>query len=510
MGFVKAAVSNYRKVIDDVSSYTTHLPPNARYRLIIWLLFETITRKPGRPPSGKPFPRKAQSEIEETVALFAGHMVIFAHDDAVDKYDLNTAQIYDQLSRCLAMFLIGLFMDDDTFTGGDLVHELQKWQGILQEELADFPYIADELPCLLNSKIILNGTSLDDKISIRDLLLNDGYDDLCREWLNASIVSALGMGRALRKISELLRQYLDEDKHTQQRRYVFFINILVQCMYAQAHSPEQKSWRTIQFNRFIELVFLKSTILIDLYNYVSDQVNEARFFATRHNRSRACDQVFDDLKDLEEDTRDQVLSILHMFILEQGRLAEKFLLIPNRENITIELIRDLLGDTKIIRTTYKEPFIYQNPFIQATREPDGRICAESDNAEDILREIWVNSPRELDWPIETLAKQRALLATNFKAAWQAKDEKAILNIIHRSNFPTALMKSFSDFTYQNKRVIITSYRQNGALRAGYIGYFNVILGLNALKVLFWFKRLFRLIRFPESFRVCLERGSYGH
>lgn len=509
-GFFKAIVSHYRTIIDSISSYTTSLPPHTRNRLATWLIFEATFRKPGLPPAGRKLSREARYLIEDQVALFAGYMVIFAHDDAVDKYNLQTGQIYDQLSRCMVAFLLGLCTQDGLPTAGALVNESQKWLEILQKELADFPDVAMELPHLLNSPTILNGIPFDEQITIRDLLIKREYEELCRQWLNASIVSAMGMGRAFREVSSLLRQHLGEEESAQHNRYVFFIKILAQCMYAQAHSPEQKSWDMIRYDRFIELAYFKSTILIDLYNYVSDQVNEKRFFATRHNSSRACDQILDDLKDYEEDTHDQVLNILHMHILEQGRLAEKFLLMPNRQIITIALVHELIDNTKILRITYDDAFIYHNPFVQAARDPAGNLLMEMGEAETILREIWVNSQQESDWPIEKLARHRASLASKFKTAWQARNDTAILKIIHQSNFPMALLKSYSQLEYQKKRVIIQSYAQNGAQRTGYVSYYSVTFSLKIYWLSLWLKRMFWFLRHPEFHRLHLKGVSHGN
>ncbi len=89
MGLFRSMVFNYRTIIKTVSSYTTHLPPQARYRLATWLVFETIMRKPGRPPAWRQVSRSAQEAIEAQVALYAGYMVIFAHDDAADPAHLG-------------------------------------------------------------------------------------------------------------------------------------------------------------------------------------------------------------------------------------------------------------------------------------------------------------------------------------------------------------------------------------------------------------------------------------
>jgi hypothetical protein len=508
MVILRTLVSNYREVIGTVSKYSTHLPPHARYRLASWLVFEAIIRKPGLPPAGKQIPGRVQQRIEQQVALFAGYMVLFAHDDAVDKFNFGTAQIYAQLSRYLSAFLMGLSTDEGSSTAGKLSQELRRWSARLHKSLRDSPDIVAELHYLLVPPSDLAGQQVDGRFTIQDLLFRDEYEQPGRDWLNASIVSALGMGRAFREILRLLERHLAEDKAGLEARCEFFMNILVRCMYAQAHSPEQKDPDAIRYDRFIELSYLKSTILMDLINYVSDLVNEQRFFATRHNASRACDQIFDDLRDFDEDTADRILGILHVHILEQGRLAEKFLSLPDRQTLTISTVRELLVDTKILRTTYDDTFIYHNPYVQAARDPCGDLCMGPDEAETILRELWVNSPGELNWPIERLALQRSSLSTSFKDAWRAKNLSAALDIIHRSNFPIALLDSLSHFVYGNKKVIIEAYTQHGARKAGYVGYFTVTLGLKALRINFWIKRTLRLLLSPRKNLLDLKRGPH--
>lgn len=485
----------YREIIKNVSEHVTWLPPYSRIRLVVWLFYGTVIRKPGRPKPGLQWSKVAQNAVEFQVKLFLGYMVIFAHDDAVDKYNLTTEQIYDQLSRCLTGYVLGVFFDESIVDAERLKDEMLNWMDILNDRLSRYPDVNKELHYLFDSKMLWRDIAQNKKISVGDILIKSGFDELCQEWLNASIVSAYGMGRAYRSLSDLLRVYLDENILVQQKRLSFFIELLVQCMHAQAHSPEQKSWETIQYGRFVELTYFKSTILLDIYNYVSDMVNEDRFFDIRHNASRACDQIFDDLRDYKEDTKDKVLGILHMHILEQGRIAEKYLLIGNREKMTNEMINELINDTKILGGTYEDAFIYQNPFVAAPRDSRGELTMEPNEAETILREIWVNSPVETTWSIEKLALHRAALARRFRLAWQAKDDTVVLDVIYQSNFPMALAKSYYRFMHQNKQVIIGAYKKYDAWIAGYISYYVAVIGLIAFWMNFWFQRMFRLSRF---------------
>jgi hypothetical protein len=512
MNFIFTIVSNYREIIGTVSKYSSHLPPHSKYRVFTWLAYETIMRKPGLPPLEKKAPRQVKSMIERQVSLFIGYMVLFAHDDAVDKFNLSSKQIYEQLSRYLSSFLLGFSIGEEAATSAKLSQELSKWSSKVRKKLSDYPHMVTELSYLFSLPKNLRNFYDNEKITVQNLLFKDEYEEPCRDWINTSIVSSMGMGRAFHKILLILRQHWGENEINQRRRSVFFMVLLVRCMYAQAHSPEQKDLDFISYGRFVEISYLKSTLLLDLYHYVSDQVNEKRFFATRHNESRACDQILDDLQDCEEDTADQILSILHIHILEQSRMAEKFLSIPNRRKITIATVEELISETEILRTTYDETFIYRNPYIRAERDSGGNLVIKTENAEIILREMWVNSASEVDWPIEELAKHRLWLGERLKDAWQSKDTRSVLDIIHISNFPIALTKSLSYFTSHKRKVIINAYAKHGALRAGYISYFVFMLSLKALLGKYLIKRMFsvftiRMSRSSRSRRGIHERSS---
>ncbi len=491
MAFFRKTLSNFHEVIDFVCQYIQHLPPNARSRLSTWMLLERVLRKPAQPPSGKQLPGKIQTLIENQVSLFSGYMVLFAHDDAVDKYNLDTVDIYEQLSRCLAAFLMSTPLQDEPRTAGALRYTMNKWSVRMQAMMVPYPQIAVELPCLFDNPSLLYGIPDNEPLTIQHLFFKHEYDSLCREWLNMTIVSALGMGQTFRKISSLIKQHLQEDDAILLQHCEFLVKILIQCMYAQAHSAEQKNLNTIRYGRYVELATMKSTIFLDIRNYVSDQVNEPRFFGIRHNSSRWCDQFIDDLQDFEEDTRDGVLGILHVQIIEQGLLAEKFLAISENQQPSIALVQELLHDTQILRTTYEQTFIYQNPYIRSARDSQGNLRMQPTDAETILREIWVNAPSELGWTVEKLARHRLALYVSFKTAWQENNIPTVLDIIHQSNLLMAFLKTLQHFMRQNKQVIIESYKRYGAHNVGYISYYFVIFAIQVLWLDVWKKRISR-------------------
>jgi hypothetical protein len=265
---------------------------------------------------------------------------------------------------------------------------------------------------------------------------------------------------------------------------------MVKCMYAQARSPEQRDLETIRYERYVELACLKSNVLLDMPNYVSDQMDEPRYFATRYNSSRCCEQLYDDLQDFEEDTRDGTLNVLHMHIMEQGRLAEKFLALTGKKPLPSAAL-ELLNDTVILQAYHDRTFIYSNPYIQSARDERGNPRLTPENVEMILREIWVNSPEEAHWTVESLARHRLSLYQSFKTAWQTQDYPAVLDIVYCSNFPSALLQSLYRFMNQNKRVIIESHKEHRAAMSGYLSYLLVRYGITALQLAIWKKKTFR-------------------
>jgi hypothetical protein len=486
--FFKNTLRNVDEITQFVSQYIHDFPPNSLIRMRNFLLYERIMRKYARPAKGKYLPGSIQKEIEKQASLFIGYMVLFAHDDAIDKYDLGTMRIYEQLSRCLAAYLISTSTDDQPKTIGALRILMGQWSNRLHILLANEPEIVGELSFLL-SLSFLNEVPDNEIFTIQHLFFIDNLNSRCTEWLNMTIVSAMGMGLAFRNISILLREYLSDDAVSLQNRSEFLVKTMIRCMYAQAHSPEQKQLNSLEYEEFIKLLCMKSTLLLDMSNYISDQVNEPRFFSTRYSKSRVCDQIFDDISDFDDDTYDGIINLIHMRILEQGRLAEMFLEMTRVEPISISIVQKLLAASKILQIEYDQTFVYHNPFIRAARDSAGNLRSEPADAEIILREIWVNAPNELNWQVESLAKHRLALYKSMKIAWQEKDFPTVLNIVFQSNFPAALLKSLHLFVRKNKWVIIDNYKKYAIGISGYVAYYSIMIGIKVLQLNVWKKRI---------------------
>jgi hypothetical protein len=480
-------ISIYHEVIGCVSKYNLNLPPGAKRKLITWLVYQKFLHMPAQPSLGKQLPIIIKRRIEEQVSLFSGYMVLIAHDDAVDKYNLGTYHIYEQLSRCLAVFLIGLTCDvKEQITVGSLRSKLDQYASQLNIQLSSHPKIVAELHFLFDNPSLLRGISNNEPLTIPMLFFdNNEHELLCSDWLNMTIVSAFEMGKIFRNISELLQKYLAEDESVLQRRLEFLLALLVRCMYAQAHTSEQRNLDTLQYERFIELTYMKGNLISDIHGYILNQVYEQRFFATYCNSSRFCHQFFDDFQDLEEDTQAGVLGILHMQLVEQGRLAKKFLAMSEEQPVSIELVNELLKSTQVLRITFDKTYLHQNPYIRAERDSQGNLCMEPRNVETILKEIWVNSPNELEWSIDKLARHRFALYSAFNKAWQEKNNNRLIEIVHSSNIPMLFLRGFDYFWRQSRRIVIESHRIHNALITGYIFYYIVKLGSKIIQLQFW-------------------------
>ncbi|HNN14432.1 MAG TPA: hypothetical protein PKL78_12790 [Anaerolineales bacterium] len=434
--------------------------------------------------------------MEAQTSMFFGYMVLMANDDAVDKYNLRTPQIYEQLSRCLIAFLLGLTTEaDELITADELTDKSNRYFTKIKTQLSAYPGIMDELSLLFNRPSPLLMVSKNEAIKTSNFFFSaQEYPPPCSEWLNITIVSAYRMGETYKNISTLLEEHYNEGANQLQSELL--LTFIVRCMYAQAHTPEQRESESLQYGRFIELTYLKGNLISDIHGYVLNQFNENRFFDTYYNASRFCYQFIDDLLDYKEDTRDGILGLLHMHLIEQGRLAEKFLRLSKHSPITVDLVQEILVDTTILQVNYDQTYIHQTPYIQARRDREGRLIMESQNLDAILREIWVNTKQDLTLPIHSLASRRFELYASFKDAWENKDLDTLIRVIHISNIPSVILLGFGKFWERNKQVVIESHRKHNVLTTGYFFYYLVQLGVTFFRFMFWKDNLLR--KFQDS------------
>ena len=180
-----------------------------------------------------------------------------------------------------------------------------------------------------------------------------------------------------------------------------------------------------------------------------------------------------------------------MQIVEQGRLAETFLAISEKQPASMPMVQELVRDTAILQGSYNQAFIYRNPYIEAERDEQGNLRIELADPETILREIWVNDRHELDWPVEVLARHRLALYESFKVAWRDQNHPAVLDVLYRSNFPFALLRALHRFVICNKRVMIEIHARYGPLMSGYASYYLAVFGLKLLWLRIWQRRIVR-------------------
>ncbi len=492
MAFFVNTAANFRKIIDTFTHYKIQLPANAVRRLRFLLILERATRKPSRSPSGKELSLNIRSTFENDASLFGGYMVLFAHDDAVDKYHLTTAQIYDQLSRCLVAIIIGMYFEKDLRITRTLRSQLSYWDDRMSKSLSERPDIVSELPHLFSNSSLLNEIGNTNRITIQHLLFQgEEHEALCNEWLNMTIVSALEMGKVFQKISKNLQVFLSVDDIGLQQRREYLLLLLVKSMYAQAHSFEQKDIDSISYERLAELAYIKSTVFMDIRNYISYQTNEQYFFNTRHNSARYCEQIYDDPQDFVEDTYDGVINIIHMHIIEQGRLAERFLALPEKQKLSRQTAYDLLGNIQISNGTYNGAYLYQNPYVQAPRDSRGNLTFEAENVKTVWYEVWANTPTDINLNISALAQHRLTLYKLFYQAWKTDNYLEVINIVYKSNFPVALLDGLYKYRRKNKKTIVQSYKVSGSLFTGYASYYMINLGVTSLRLYIMFKKSLR-------------------
>ncbi len=107
------AIQAYRHVKSKIRQAGQQFPP-IEFRLLGWLFFESLTRgncsyARDKKNTVKRLCQLLQRQIEQCIVQFCAYFILMVYDEAVERYNLTKIEIYDQLSRCLAGFLVGAF-----------------------------------------------------------------------------------------------------------------------------------------------------------------------------------------------------------------------------------------------------------------------------------------------------------------------------------------------------------------------------------------------------------------
>jgi hypothetical protein len=376
-----------------------------------------------------------------------------AYDEAIERYELGIAEVYDQLSRCLVGFLVGLFHELPVEMG-HLNADIGKVLRLVRCHLCDDPVLQVEVVQYFEQgRFLQEILSVDANLSLDTLLYRTSDPEFDR-MLNVTIAASLELGRTVRRIYDLAR--CEIDTHLDMRWYMDFVFVsLIRMGNAQANTVVQKRVEEITWKRYVRIAYHKSCTLFDFYAGVCSVLDRDHLIRARFHALRFCEQFYlDDFPDFDADTRSGVLNLFGVFLVEQGRLAKKVSnLLEKLSWDSPELIpqlKDALATIPILQTYFEETFLVQNPIIQARRDGNDEIAFEADNLEQILREAFVNTRDELALPLVELLWRRIATGDAFEHYWQRGQYRNCARLVNRSSIAIRLIEGFLAFLDANK------------------------------------------------------------
>jgi hypothetical protein len=208
---------------------------------------------------------------------------------------------------------------------------------------------------------------------------------------------------------------------------------------------------------YLELALGKSNAFLDIGICIRDTPDRERFFQSRLQAGRYCEQLVDDVLDVAADTQEGVLGFLPLRLIEQGQVAEGLLpyLQPSPPLIPglMAVLPTYLDRTGLLCTHHRGYFVYHNPYIQAERDEFGRVPVEPQTYETLLREILVNTPTELVCSLTELAERRARQYHEFCHWWRGRAFKRCLTVLFESRVPLAVTVSFLQFIRSQRKAL---------------------------------------------------------
>lgn len=503
-------IKEIRHVKSDVRLRKLYFP-NIERRLFIWALYTRLTQKKIINTLNISQQEKDQNQlmIDSLTVKFVLFLILLAYDDPIDDGLLSKKEIYDQLSRCLAGFIVRS-ISNFPISSQFLESEFNKIANI-SEKLFDISVLHD-LHWLLNENDFLVSVRRKVNIEENDLFYKNGQNNPVN--LNITIYAAIQMGEIYKQLKCKLTEF-GYNNHNQDDNWHFdlILSSLLKSGYAQANTIYQKDIGSIGLEKYIQIACWKSNVYLDIGGCVRNLLTKNLFYETRFNDARFCEQIIDDIVDFDKDFNDGNLNIFNLHMTEQGRTAIILLDLMKsndlmNKNVTMRA-NDILLISPLLKTKFEHTFIFQNPIIQTSNIKQNTFD-NKDN--DLIFAAFINSKKELNVGLEMLLAERAKTWEKFICLWRNKRYMECSELTQKSSIPLSYIESLIKFVIKNKNHII---RDKEFLLAQSIYYYLLVCMLNLYRLKFLIirskiilKETLKTIFSPSRIIAYLRRKSH--
>jgi hypothetical protein len=465
---------------------------HVRWKIILVLAYEHFTA-PAVLRGLQPCPDGAglgETVVRKLLRHFPGlmaYMLLLAHDKAVETSANSAADVHNHLARCLMAFWMGVAPPGSCGAS------------VLRARLANASSIAHSDGLELGPAMSILGAAefflrnlasqtADCRLDITQLMYpadagNEANDK------NLNVVSAFLLGEDLRGVREaFLARFPVEclEWHDE-----FFLRCLLRSGASQVRTVAQRKVGGLDWRSYVDLAIGKSNVFCDAGASLRNFANKEFCLGWRYGLSRFCEQIYlDDMMDIDEDCRDGTLSSLHLFLLEQGRLALRVRELRAAQASCAEFhstdaLASALDESGLLVEYSGEIFLQRNPF----RARANSAALEGSGAEEDLRNALCNSNRDWQLPIDQLIERRIAEANTLVLDFEVRDVRNLMCVMFRCGVPERFLECFRQHVREN----MAKWRRMDPVYATwisfYVGSISVVFALR--RALSWFDAMFK-------------------
>jgi hypothetical protein len=467
-----------RRVEAELGKYGVSAAP-VRWKIGLALAYEHFTapavlRGLEPCPDGEPLGEPVIHKLLEHFPGLMAYMLLLAHDKAVEHAANSAADVSDHLAQCLIAFWLGV--SSPSARSADVLFARVAGARIVadREGLAPGPAISilDAAESSLRQQAMRYGER---NMSVSELMyaIDVGPDANNN---NLNIVSAFLLGEELRGARDaFLMRFPPENLAWHDE---FFLRCLLRSGASQVRTVAQRKLGALDWIGYVELAIGKSNVFCDAGASLRNFANKEFCLGWRYGLSRFCEQIYlDDLMDIGEDCRDGTLSALHLFLLEQGRLALRVreLRRSRVETHIAGALASALAESGLLAEHSGAVFLQQNPF-----RPRLRLAASLAPAEHDLRNALCNSNRDWRLPIDELIERRIAEARALALHFEANDDRMLMRVMFRCGVPGRLLECFRQHARQN----MSKWRRMDPVYATWVSFY-----IGAMRIVYMLNRV---------------------
>ena len=441
-------------------------------RLFFSILLFSLTKYPDQYLATNEGRFKIDTELKKRLArrtaLMCGWVILMAYDDFVDENNLQSSMIFDQLSRCLAVFLAAQ-PGCEPPTGKNLkkIGEIWKTKAALWEVLP--------IPSPLNQSLYdFNFLENSNKeLALSDFLYKTAEKEFNNQ-INITIISAAELGKIHAQTRREIADALGNIKVTEWN-LDFLLMSLTRAAWGQIYSPLQRDLNHITWKIFINIGYNKSNCFIDGLDCLRNIVDQKRFFRTRFNPARFCEQFLDDVQDYFSDVNKGVAGYFHAEFIFQGQLAGEIIdRVYDHQASGQEKVNRL---KKLLRE-HSYSMFYENTFCCFNHRvtpywEDGNFNFDTNNIDDFLSALMMK-PSQAHSDITRLLREKKDAYRSFLIYWKSGNFQKCGDLLIESEIPTVMARSFATFIIKNKEVLKSFFKKNSDMSVFWVYYLTII------------------------------------